>query len=184
MPGVSPLLQALYERRLEDAEGLRATAGPLTIFEAAAVGERDRVAELLDADPALLDAVAADGFTPLHLAAFFGHGEIVALLLSRGAHPGPVARNPMLVQPLHSAVAARDAASVRALIAAGADVDARQQRGVTPLHAAAHHGDAELVALLLDAGADPALADDDGASAADHARGGGFDDLARRLETT
>ena len=182
MPVASPLLQALYERRFEDADGLRAASGPLTIFEAAALGDAERVRELLDGDPSLVEAVADDGFTPLHLAAFFGRSALVTDLLGRGAPAGAVARNPTLVQPLHSAAAARDAAAVRALLINGADPDARQQRGITAMHAAAMHGDREIVSLLMASGADVTLADDDGTTAADYARRGGFEEIATELE--
>lgn len=53
---------------------------------------------------------------------------------------------------LHSA-AGFDAASVRALLASGADPDARDANGDTPLHHAARAGRPEIVRLLLDAGA-------------------------------
>jgi uncharacterized protein len=66
-------------------------------------------------------------------------------------------------------VSVRDHASVRALLAAGADPNVRQQGGYTPLHSAAHSDDAELVRLLLAHGADPALTADDGRTAADMA---------------
>jgi ankyrin repeat protein len=50
-------------------------------------------------------------------------------------------------------VAARNAEIVRLLIAAGADVNARQQDDFTPLMAARQNGDAEIEQMLLDAGA-------------------------------
>ena len=173
-------MQALYERRADDVERMRAEGEP-DGFEAAALGDRERLEALLDGDPALLGARSPDGFTVLHLAAFFGHGPLVQWLLERGADPGPVAENPMRVQPLHSAVAARNGDAVRALLAAGADPDARQQRGITALHAAAVHGDDDMVGALMDAGADPTLADDEGTTAPAYARRGGFLDIARGL---
>ena len=53
-----------------------------------------------------------------------------------------------------AAARAGDAAAVRALLAAGADVDARQGDGATALHWAAHRGDLELADVLIEAGAD------------------------------
>jgi len=48
--------------------------------------------ELLAEDPELVDAMSGDGFTPLHLAAFFGQADAVRLLLARGATATPPRR--------------------------------------------------------------------------------------------
>src|SRR5689334_9692146 len=103
---VSPILQALYEDRRDDAEALAAEATSLDAFEAAALGRTERLRECLDADPALATAWSSDGFQALHLAAFFGHADAAALLLERGAEPGSLSRHEFVqVTPLHSAVA-------------------------------------------------------------------------------
>ena len=75
------------------------------------------------------------------------------MLLDRGADPNAVSRNPMAVQPLHSAAASRAVGIITMLLDHGADVNARQQGGWTPLHAAAIFGDLALVELLLKNGA-------------------------------
>ncbi|HUZ59235.1 MAG TPA: ankyrin repeat domain-containing protein [Hanamia sp.] len=43
---------------------------------------------------------------------------------------------------------------MRIIIKNGADVNAKQMKGVTPLHSAAHNGRNELAKLLIDNGAD------------------------------
>lgn len=98
-------------------------------------------------------AVSVDGFPPLYLAAFFGHAEIVTLLLQMGADCNAVAQNGSAVEPLHSAVAGRDARIVERLLLAGAHVNARQNGGFTPLHAALQNEDHQIVALLRRRGA-------------------------------
>src|SRR5213080_15686 len=66
--GLSVLLHALYRGR-EDIAALLVSAGPdLDEFDAAALGDADRIARLLDADPDLANGWSVDGFTPLHLA--------------------------------------------------------------------------------------------------------------------
>jgi ankyrin repeat protein len=85
------------------------------------------------------------------------------------------------VQPLHSAAAGRHTEVCRLLVAAGADVDARQQEDYTPLHEAAQHGDPELVELFLSAGADPTARLTNGQTPADTAEASGHHDLAVRL---
>ncbi|MGH7676236.1 MAG: ankyrin repeat domain-containing protein [Gemmatimonadales bacterium] len=164
--GHSPVLIAQYHHKRELLD-LLLDAGPeLDIFDAASVGRSARVAELLDRDPSLLNAFSGDGFFPLGLAAFFGHTETVRLLLARGADVTVVARNPMRVQSLHSAVASRNLETVRLLLEAGAPVNDKQQEGWTPLHAAVHNGNAEMVGLLVAHGADPALPNDQGVTPA------------------
>jgi ankyrin repeat protein len=140
-----------------------------------------RMAALLDAEPEAANAFAADGFTPLALAAFFAQPAAVRLLVGRGADVGAAARNAMAVQPLHAAVAGRDFASASVLLGAGADPNARQHGGWTPLMAAAAHGDREIVEVLLSAGADPEIANDEGKTAAFLAEEGGHSALAQHL---
>ena len=176
------VLGALYQGQRDLARRLADEADSLNVAEAAALDEVDRVRELLDAGEGA-DARTPDGFTPLHLAAFFGAPRVAALLLARGADPAAVADNPMRVQPLHSAAAGRHDDIAVMLVTAGADVDARQQGGYTPLQAAAANGDVELVRALLAAGADPDLANDAGIRPADLAAERGHTELADELST-
>src|SRR5262245_48035993 len=164
MMTVSPILSALYEGREADAQTLLAENPELDVFEAAAVGRTERVGELLEADPRLAQAWSPDGFQALHLAAFFGHADVAVLLLERGANPGTVSRHEFVkVTPLHSAVAAEgaeDLATVEALLARGAPVDAPAEGGGTPLHSAAFNGNVPIAQALLAHGADPERAND------------------------
>ncbi|RJF72095.1 ankyrin repeat domain-containing protein [Deinococcus cavernae] len=153
--GLSPVLFAAYYRRPAIVQLLIDAGAPLTLFEAAAAGQTAQVMEKLEADPQLLQAFSPDGFTALGLAAFFGHQELTTELLRRGADVHAASRNAMQVQPLHSAVAGNHLGTVRALLQAGADVNAVQQDGFTPLMGAVQNGNTDLVALLLSHGAAP-----------------------------
>lgn len=168
--GVSPVLFAAYYHHPAMARVLVEAGAALNIFEAAAIGEAQRVGALLDADPALLNAVSPDGFSPLGLAAFFGQAEVAARLLDRGADVNAVSHNAMRVGPLLSAVTGNHTELARMLVAAGADVNAAQQGGFTPLMGAAQNGNAELVRLLLSHGAVPDAVNENGLSAADLAQ--------------
>lgn len=65
--------------------------------------------------------------------------------------------------PLHTAASAGNAAAVRVLLAAGADVRARDNESLTPLHrAATTFRGVEIVQVLLDAGADVRARDNEG----------------------
>jgi hypothetical protein len=98
-------------------------------------------------------------------------GALEAVLASAGS--GDAARalatstSPSGETPLHMAADAGRARAVRALIAAGALVDAREGEGSqTALHYAAAQGRAAAALALLDAGAAPHAVDADGATPA------------------
>lgn len=65
----------------------------------------------------------------------------------------------------YAAVRANDLPRLNALLTAGADVNAKDERGITPLMYAAWVGSTEAMARLLDRGADPNLASGTGATA-------------------
>jgi ankyrin repeat protein len=162
--GTSAILTAAYHRATDVLSLLVSRAPPLSIFEAAAVGDCRRLEALLEPDPGAALCYSHDGWTALHLTAFFSRTEAARLLLGRKADPSAVSRNPMANQPLHAAAAAggADVGLVAALLDAGADPNARQRGGFRPLHSAAANGDAALVQLLLARGADRSAATDDG----------------------
>jgi uncharacterized protein len=171
---LSPVMQALYEGRTEEARSLAAARSGLDVFEAAAIGAVERLRGLLDQDAALVNAWSDDGFTPLHLAAFFGHPEAARLLLERGADVEARSTNQQVAldaAPLHSASAAGQLEVCRVLRDAGADVNAVQHGGYTALLDAAANGNDELIEFLLERGADRTAQLDDGRT---------FDDLRRR----
>lgn len=149
----SPILLALYEGRRADAEAL-AAGTPLDVLEAAALGDGDRVRELLAEDPSLAATWSDDGFTALHYAVFFGTPDAAAALVAAGADVEVAARNPMGVRPINSAAAGpHPVECVRLLLAAGAPVDGRQSSGHTALDEALIRADADLAALLRAHGA-------------------------------
>ncbi len=206
--GQSALTVAAYHGQWPIVERIRATDPDLDRFEAAIVGDVDGVAAELDeaereaeieretvgrrdrrspdadeGSTAPVDERSADGFTALHLAAFFGRLEVARLLLARGADPNAWATGGLHVRPLHSAVAGGHEALAALLVDAGADVNAAQDGGYTPLMGAAQNGLAATVALLLAQGADPRAYDQDILTAADLAERAGHPKVAATIRT-
>jgi ankyrin repeat protein len=187
--GPSLLMVALYSGKTRIAGILAAHGAEIDVFDAAALGDLERLNGLLTGDPVLANSWSADGFQPLHLAAYFGHPSIVTSLLERGVEPDSRARHPFGVTPLHSVVACGNSEKAQtmtqALVSRGANVNARQggiEDGFTPLMGAAQSGDAVLVERLLTAGAAANARTGDGKTAADYAREKGHDAVATLLD--
>jgi ankyrin repeat protein len=108
------------------------------------------------------------GQTALSYAAEEGHGEVVALLLGKGAQASTRDNNSMT--PLMKACDNGHLDVVRMLVqhTGGGALDARDRnKGWTALHGAAYWGHEEMVRLLLFAGADPTVTDNEGRTALD-----------------
>ncbi len=171
--GVSALMRARYQMDRGLVAAVRAHVAELDVFESAAFGDLDRLSELLATEPDLVNATSGDGFTPLHLAAFFGQTDAVRLLLARGAEPDVRGQGWMTGTALSAATAGGHTAIVLLLLEVGVDPNVQQAQGFTPLHAAAQNADLEAVRALLEAGADPAIVTEEGVTAAELAEQAG-----------
>lgn len=179
--GASLVLHSCYVRAQELAPLLLAGRPP-EATEAAALGDAAALRNAIENDDDARVLRSSDGWTPLHLAAYFGHVEAVALLIDHGAPLDALSTNAIRNTPLHAAFAgANNATIVRRLIFAGADVDARGAGNITPLHLAASRGDDALCDLLISRGADPESKADDGSTPAALAERNGHFVLAQRL---
>jgi len=180
--GPSALLMACYMGGGEIAELVRSRTAP-DACEAVALRDVEALKRLLDEHPARANARSGDGWTPLHLAGFFGRQDAAELLLARGASLTAISGGAEKNTPLHAALAgACDAAIVRALVAHGADVNANGANAYTPLHVAASRGNAEVVRFLVESGARIGAKMDDGKTPADLARDRGHPETARLLD--
>jgi uncharacterized protein len=141
---MSELLEALYRGDRERVDELLTADPALDVFEAAALGRTDRLRELLDEDPSGANAFGADGFHPLGLACFFGQVDAARLLLERDADVNALSRNDRIQTAAIHAAAASEAK----------DETTRY----------------ELVKLTLEHGADPNLPQGGGFRAIDAAR--------------
>lgn len=168
--GLSAVIVATYYGQLNVAKFLISKGANLSVFEAAMTGESEVLKRLVQRDQNLATSYSNDGFTPLHLAAFFGNLEAARFLIEKGANVDAVAKNPMKVTPLHSAAARNQIEIASLLIDSGADVNAKQENSYTALHAAAQNGNLQLAELLLKHGANRNAKTDDGKTPLDMTR--------------
>jgi ankyrin repeat protein len=154
--GDSVLLTAVYTGRRNVFDLLLARGAGVSLHEAAALGNLDRARAHLEADPQSISAHSHDGWTPLHLAAFFGHRDLAAFLLDRGADVNARSTSETFARsntPLHAAAANKQVEVGRLLVERGADVNAKDGHGFTPLALAANSKSDLLMLLLLEQGA-------------------------------
>ncbi len=120
---------------------------------------------LLDWPKTNVNALNANGESPLMLAAIQGQTEMVASLIKKGADVNKTGWT-----PLHYAASKGHLAIMDLLLENHAYIDAESPNGTTPLMMAAQYGTTPAVKLLLDAGADPLLKNQQGLTAIDFAR--------------
>lgn len=145
-------------------------------------GDVEGTGRSLEANPGLLRARDPRGSTPLILAAYYNHLDLVRLLLERGIPVNEMdgSGNTALMGACFKGYAEM----VRLLIEAGADVNARNGMGGTCLIFSVTFNRPEIARLLIGAGADATTRDAQGKTALDHARDQGLSDLVPLLEST
>ena len=177
----SDVLMALYMNDRDRAQSL-AEGVTLTLPELAAFGNVGRVVRHLGDHPGDLQDYSPDGWTALHLAAYFGFAAVTVRLLRSGASHAARSINAQGNTALHAAIAGRrELAVITALLAAGSDAGALDAQGYAPLHLAASRGDVAVTELLIACGADVTVRTPDGKLASDLARDHGHEDLAASL---
>lgn len=180
--GESPLTAAMYYGKQNSVELLLQMGVSVTIHEAAMLGDTDTIAYLLDQEPSLLEAFSFDGWTPLHLACFFGGYEAVELLLQRGANVNLPSRNEMANCPIHAAAAGKRTLIVKLLLEYGTDPNVQQHGGWTPLHQAANNFDIGMIELLLAYEADSSIQEQGGRTPLQLAQEKGYEAVVAALE--
>ena len=180
-PDVSLALSAVYHGHPEVVDVLRRHGAALSLFDASAVGDLEAARSLLRGSLQILNDFSADGWSPLHLAVFFGQRAVAEHLLAQGADVHAVSRNGMAVTPLQSALAGRHEDCAILLIEHGADVDGRPAGGWPPLLYCAASGLVRTARLLLERGADPNAPGPEGQTALAMAEQKGREDVAALL---
>ncbi|XP_045175658.1 ankyrin repeat domain-containing protein 49-like isoform X2 [Mercenaria mercenaria] len=127
------------------------------ILWAAENNKQEMVKELLNSDSGLVGSRDADGYTPLHRAAYNGHTDMVILLLENEADINAKTGDGWC--PIHSASRWNQADVLSILLQFGANINAQTNSGQTALHIASSDRECRqcLEMLLWDKNTDTSL---------------------------
>lgn len=165
-------------------KAMQAGGVELDIFGVVAIGDDQRVAEMLKADSGLASARSPTGYPVLHTAVDMGHQHIVKVLLESGVDPdirSEAGARGVERTALHGAAFWDRPEIATALIESGADVNAVTRRGTTPLHESARWGTVAVARILLAAGARVDAKDKDGETPLDEVGDSGKHEEMRKL---
>ena len=167
--GMSAVLFSLYINKPKITALLLNYQPELDLYDLSALGVAGQISALLAMSPKSVHEYSGDGFVALHVASYFGHSNVVRLLLDNGADVDKIAMNGSELTALQSAVACMHTDVVRVLLDYNPNVNLRMLGGFTPLMSAAAMGAKEIISLLLEKGADKNLTSDDGRTASEFA---------------
>ncbi|CAM0955983.1 unnamed protein product [Alopecurus aequalis] len=124
----------------------------LQLHKAARSGDAAAAESLCESNPLALNTRDRLSRTPLHLAAWAGHIEVVKCLCKHKADVGAAAMDDTAA--IHFASQKGHVEVVRELLASGASVKAKNRKGFTALHFAAQNSHLDLVRYLVKKGVD------------------------------
>lgn len=149
---VSEMIAASVDLNVATGDGMTA------MHWAAQTGHVPILQALVNAGAAIDPVTRIGSYTPLHIASGQANSAIVKSLVEAGADVKARTSNSGVTALHLAAQTAGGADSVKALLAHGADPNAKEGvAGQTPLIFAASKNRVESVALLLEAGADPSI---------------------------
>ncbi|KAM3409423.1 hypothetical protein ACQJBY_002004 [Aegilops geniculata] len=124
----------------------------LQLHKAARSGDAAAAESLCESNPLALNSRDRLSRTPLHLAAWAGHVDVVKCLCQHKADVGAAAMDDTAA--IHFASQKGHLEVVRELLASGASVKAKNRKGFTALHFAAQNFHLDLVKYLVRRGVD------------------------------
>lgn len=136
------------------------------VFEAARSGDMNAMESLCGSTPDILNAANKEGYTPLMLAAYYGHEDMAVYLVKNGA---VIDGKSKYGTPIMAATVKNNENIVDLLLSHGADPNIQDTNGKTALLYCSTFGINTIAEKLLKAGANANLKDNTGNRALDYA---------------
>jgi len=141
----TPIQAAAQLANREIADMLIERGAPIDICTAAVFGMKDKVEEMLSADPALRSATGAHGIPVLYFPVVGGHKDIAEILLAAGADVNAGAGG---TTPLHGAAMFNRKEMAEWLLANGADPALPNYEGKSAKQVAEEGGKTDVAEVL------------------------------------
>lgn len=179
--GMSAVLFSLYINQPSITSLILSFKPDLDIYDLAALGGAAQISAVIATNPKIIHEYNGVGFTALHIASYFGHADIVTLILENDGDVDKLTMDGSDLTALQSAVSNLKYDAVDALLKFNPNVDVRMLGGFTPLMTAAALGSKELVLKLIKHDADITLVSDDGRDASAFALSAGQNEVVDLL---
>ncbi|XP_046548229.1 ankyrin repeat and KH domain-containing protein mask-like [Haliotis rubra] len=145
----------------QDSHATPSPAADRRLYSASKAGDLETVKRILSAGPVEINTRGWNSLTPVMVAAWRGHSDVVEFLVGRGADVSLVDRDGNNV--LHSACDGGDLEIVKLIVSMNVvDINSRGWRSRTPVMAAARRGHSDVVEFLVGRGVNVSLVDRDG----------------------
>lgn len=181
--GRTPLSLAYYVGSKEIADILLESSDyEPSLHESVIRGDESAVQKALLADKSRMESFSPDGWTPLQLATYFGHLNLVRWLIEQGASIKTVSNNADKYRAIHLVVVGTASLNIlKFLLDHKANPNAESAGKITPLHLAAANGKDKVAAMLIKYGAKSSVSAE-GNTPMDLAEKQGHDFLKKLLE--
>ncbi len=179
--GMSAVLFSLYINQSEITNLILSYEPALDIFDLAALGGTAQISALIAGNSKIIHEYNGVGFTALHIASYFGHADIVTLILENDGDIDKLTMDGSDLTALQSAISNLKYDVVDVLLKFKPNINVKMLGGFTPLMTAAAMGSKELVLKLIEHDADKALVSDDGRDAKAFAEAAGHQDIVTIL---
>jgi len=136
------------------------------VFEASRKGTVEEISKLYKANASVVNAVNADGYTPLTLACYYGNEDVVSFLVDK---VDAINGTSKFGTPLMAAVVKGNKAIAQILLKYKADPNIKDDKGTTAAHYAVMFKNYDIIKLLVDAKANFEIKDQNDKSALDFA---------------